>query len=171
MPATAKLRADAAIAAEFGRMAQVCWSSATAAASAPEAHRAFVDRYVEARFYGNCNCNCGCPCQFEDLPTQGHCRGFEVMEIDRGHFGETDLAGLRSAVLCVWPRPIIEGRGEMQAIIGERATPAQRRALQTVLHGGETEAARTHWWVFHAMSDTVHPTLYRPMTSRPTSRP
>ena len=32
-----------------------------------------------------------------------------------------------------------------------------------MLHGGETDEAATHWWVFHAMSDTIHPTLYRPI--------
>jgi hypothetical protein len=32
-----------------------------------------------------------------------------------------------------------------------------------VLHGGETEEARTHWWVFHAMSSTVHEPLYKPI--------
>ncbi len=40
---------------------------------------------------------------------------------------------------------------------------AQRAALDTILKGGETEEAATHWWVFHAMSKTVHETLYRPI--------
>jgi hypothetical protein len=49
----------------------------------------------------------------------------------------------------------------MQAIIDERASPAQREALNTILHGGETEEAANHWWVFSTMSDTHHPTLYK----------
>jgi hypothetical protein len=39
----------------------------------------------------------------------------------------------------------------------------QRKALATVLYGGETEEAKTHWWVFHAMSTTVHEPIFRPI--------
>jgi hypothetical protein len=49
----------------------------------------------------------------------------------------------------------------MQAVIDEHADECQRRALVTIAHGGETEEAKTHWWVFHAMSSTVHPPVFR----------
>lgn len=122
-----------------------------------------VDWYIEGVEYGNCNCDYSCPCQFEALPTQGHCRGVEAVEIERGHFGDTDLSGLRCAITYAWPGPIFEGKGEFQVIIDERATEEQRAALDVVLHGGETDEAATHWWVFHEMCDTVHPTLYAPI--------
>ena len=124
---------------------------------------ALVDWMIEGREFGNCNCAYGCPCQFEDVPTHGNCRGFEAVEIERGHFADTDLGGLRFVMLYAWPGPIYEGKGELQAIIDERAGPEQRRALETVLHGGETEEAKTHWWVFNAMSETIHPTLFEPI--------
>jgi hypothetical protein len=120
-----------------------------------------IDWYIEGPAFGNCNCIHGCPCQFEGLPTDGQCHGFEVLQITKGHFGDTDLAGLRCALVYAWPGPIFEGNGEMQAIIDHRANAKQRNALETVLHGGETNEAKTHWWVFHAMSSTVHPTLYK----------
>jgi hypothetical protein len=120
-----------------------------------------VDWYVEGVAFGNCNCDYGCPCQFESLPTHGHCRGFEVVRIDKGHFGEVSLDGLRVALIYAWPGPIFEGKGEMQAIIDERADAAQRQALVTILHGGETRDAATHWWVFHAMSSTVHEPVFK----------
>jgi hypothetical protein len=122
-----------------------------------------VDWYVEGVAFGNCNCDYGCPCQFESLPTHGHCRGFEVVRIDNGHFREVSLDGLRVALIYAWPGPIFEGNGEMQAIIDERADAAQRQALVTVLHGGETRDAATHWWVFHAMSSTVHEPVFKPI--------
>lgn len=122
-----------------------------------------VDWYVEGETYGNCNCAFGCPCQFEALPTYGDCRGFEVLRIDKGHFGEVDLSGLKIAMFYSWPGPIFEGKGELQAIIEEKATEAQREALETILHGKETEEAATHWWVFCEMSDTIHDTLYKPI--------
>ena len=51
----------------------------------------------------------------------------------------------------------------MQAIIDERADPAQRAALSAILHGEETREGATHWWVFRAMSSAVHETLFRPI--------
>lgn len=122
---------------------------------------AIVDWYVEGDAFGNCNCSYGCPCQFEALPTHGNCRGFEVLHIDKGHFEDTDLAGLRAAIVYAWPGPVFEGKGEMQVIIDENADEAQRSALEAVLCGEETEEAATHWWVYRAMCDTVHPTLYK----------
>ena len=122
-----------------------------------------VDWYVEGVSFGNCNCSYGCPCQFEALPTHGHCRGFEVFRVDKGHFGEVRLEGLKAAMLYGWPGPIFEGKGELQAVIDERADARQREALVKILHGEETEEAATHWWVFHAMSDKIHEPLYKPI--------
>ncbi|VXC17368.1 conserved hypothetical protein [Pseudomonas sp. 8AS] len=122
-----------------------------------------VEWYIDGVQFGSCNCIYACPCQFEGLPSQGHCRGFEVLRVERGHFAEVELAGLQAAILYAWPGPIFEGRGEMQLIIDERADAAQRAALGTVLQGGETSPGATHWWVFHAMSETVHAPLFLPI--------
>ena len=122
-----------------------------------------IDWYVEGIKFGNCNCDYACPCQFESLPTYGHCHGIEMIRIDRGHFGDVSLDGLHSVVQYQWPGPVYEGKGEMQAIIDSGASPEQRRALVAILHGAETKEAATHWWVFHAMSDTVHEPLFEPI--------
>ena len=103
---------------------------------------AYKDWYVEGPAFGNCNCGYSCPCQFEEDPTHGNCRGFEVMEITKGHFEDLELTGLKVAVLYAWPGPIYEGKGEMQLIIDPAASPAQRAALETVLTGGETDDQR-----------------------------
>jgi len=122
-----------------------------------------TDWYVEGIEFGSCNCSYGCPCQFEALPTHGHCRGFEVVRIDKGHFGDLQLAGLNVAMLYAWPGPIAEGNGELQAIVDERASPAQREALLKILLGEETDEGATHWWVYRAMSSTIHEPLVRPI--------
>lgn len=122
-----------------------------------------IDWYVEGAQYGGCNCAYGCPCQFEALPTQGHCRGFEVLRIDKGHFGDVTLDGLKVAIVYAWPGPVFEGKGEMQAIIDESADALQRDALTRIVHGEETEEAATHWWVYRTMSDTVHEPLFKPI--------
>jgi len=122
-----------------------------------------IDWYVEGIEFGSCNCIYACPCQFEALPTYGNCRGFEVLRIDRGHFGDVSLGGVNIALLYAWPGPIFEGRGEMQVIVDERADPRQRHALTRIVHGDETDEGATHWWVYRSMSDTLHETLVRPI--------
>lgn len=122
-----------------------------------------IDWYVEGIEFGNCNCRYGCPCQFEDLPSNGHCQGFEVVHIDKGHFGDTNLTGLKVALIYAFPGAVFEGNGEMLAIIDERADAAQREALKTIVYGGETDEAATHWWVYHAMSSKVHEPLLKPI--------
>jgi len=122
-----------------------------------------IDWYVAGLQFGSCSCAYGCPCQFEALPTHGYCEGFEAVRIDTGHFGDVDLSGTSVAAFYSWPGPIFEGKGRFQAIIGEGATAEQCDALTKVLHGEETVEAATHWWVFHAMSDTVYETLVRPI--------
>ena len=122
-----------------------------------------VDWYIEGVEFGSCNCDYGCPCQFESLPTKGHCRGFEVVRIDKGHFGTVQLGGLCAGLLYAWPGPIYEGNGDIQAIIDERADAEQRKALASVLYGGDTNEGATHWWVYRTMSSTVHPPLFKPI--------
>lgn len=125
---------------------------------------ASVDWYIEGVEVSNCNCDHACPCQFESpRPTQGHCRGFAAVHVEKGHFGDVALDGLGAALLYAWPGPIYKGNGECQAIIDERADDRQRDALTTILYGGETDAGATHWWVYRTMSSTVHPPLFGPI--------
>jgi hypothetical protein len=125
-----------------------------------------IDWSIEAVSFGNCNCDYGCPCQFERRPSHGSCQGFEAGKIDNGYFAEAVLDGLCYAVLYAWPGAIYEGNGSMQIVIDERANEAQRNALVTVLSGGETDEAKTHWWVFRAMSTKVHPPIFKPFEFR-----
>ena len=121
-----------------------------------------VDWYIEGIEVSNCNCDYACPCQFESRrPTHGDCRGFAAVRIDKGYFGEVALDGLGSALLYAWPGPIYEGDGECQAVIDERADGKQRDALAAIMYGEETDKGATHWWVYRAMSSTVHPPLFK----------
>lgn len=122
-----------------------------------------IEWYIEGPAYGNCNCDWSCPCQFESLPTHGNCRGFEAVHIVKGHFGDVQLDGLKAVMLYAWPGPVFEGKGELQAIIDEGADNAQREALLAILYGEHTNEAATHWWVYRAMSETVHDPLFKPI--------
>jgi hypothetical protein len=122
-----------------------------------------VDWYIEGVEVSNCNCDYACPCQFESpRPTHGHCRGFAAVRIDKGHFGDVVLDGLCAALLYGWPGPIFQGNGECQAVVDQRADDKQRAALAAIVYGKETREGATHWWVYTAMSSTVHPPLFEP---------
>jgi hypothetical protein len=122
-----------------------------------------VDWEIKGRAFGNCNCSYGCPCQFNALPTDGTCRAAVGYQIDEGHFGDVKLDGVRAAGLYSWPGAVHEGRGTMQLIVDESASPEQRDALLTIMQGQETEPMATMWSVFTAMCDTVIEPLSKPI--------
>jgi hypothetical protein len=82
--------------------------------------------------------------------------------IEEGSFNETKLDGLDWALLLYWPGEIAQGEGKEQAIIDERADPAQREALKKILHG-ESTAGVTHFVVYNSTMSTVLDTLYAPI--------
>jgi len=122
-----------------------------------------IEWNIKGESYGSCNCDHCCPCQFEGLPSQGHCGGFEVFRVAEGYFGDVNLAGVTAAVVYAWPGPIFEGGGTTQAIIDPAASPEQRDAILRIIRGEETKEATSVWWVFFTMSDTVLDTLYLPI--------
>ncbi|WP_210092663.1 DUF1326 domain-containing protein [Ruegeria sp. HKCCSP346] len=118
---------------------------------------------IQAEELANCNCNFGCPCQFSVLPSHGNCEAVVVFDIQSGHYGETDLGGLRAAGVYHWPGPIHEGNGQMQLIIDDSATAEQRAALQAIMTGQDTDEMATFWYVFSAMAPLKHETLFVPI--------
>ena len=116
---------------------------------------------IKGREFGNCNCDYSCPCQFNALPSNGHCRGLAVYDIEAGFHGTTRLDGLRAAGIFRWPGPIHEGKGEGVHIIDQRATPAQREALSRILRGEDTEPFATVFSVFASTCDRLHQTAVR----------
>jgi hypothetical protein len=85
------------------------------------------------------------------------------MQIDKGHFGDVSLDGLRWGILGAWPAAIHLGNGKFQTIIDERANPKQRQAIETVSHGGETDPGSLIWQVFSTTVTELLPTLYKPI--------
>jgi len=118
---------------------------------------------MEGFEFVNCNCAWGCPCQFNGLPTEGHCRAFGFGQIDRGHFGDVPLDGLRWGILAAWPNAIHLGNGKLQTIVEERADARQRKAIEAITHGGETDPGSLIWQVFSTTVTEFLPTLYKPV--------
>ena len=113
--------------------------------------------------YGNCNCNWGCPCQFGAPTTHGNCEAVVAGHVEEGNFNETKLDGLDWALLLHWPGEIADGNGTEQAIIDERADPAQREGLRKILHGESTTSGMTHFFVYNSTMLSVLETLYAPI--------
>lgn len=115
---------------------------------------------IEARELVNCNCSYGCPCQFNALPTQGFCEAIGAMIIDRGHYGETRLDGLKVAILFRWPGPVHEGKGHGQVVIESRASEAQREGLLKILSGQDTDPFATVFAVFATTMEKVYDPIF-----------
>jgi hypothetical protein len=123
----------------------------------------YVDWVMKGTEFVNCNCAWGCPCQFNGLPTHGDCRAFGFIHIDTGHFGGVRLDGLRWGIVGSWPGAIHLGNGRLQTIIDERANAEQRRGIEAVSHGRETEPGSLIWQVFSTTVTEFLPTLYKPI--------
>lgn len=115
-----------------------------------------VEWEIHGMEFGACNCAYGCPCQFNARPTHGHCRAISFTQIDRGYFGDANLAGLRMAFAAIWPGAVHEGNGAYLPIIDQRAGPAERTALHSILTGRETDTLATSFALYSAMCSTVH---------------
>ncbi len=123
----------------------------------------YVEWVMQGAEFVNCNCSWGCPCQFNSLPTHGHCRAFCFVQIEQGRFVDRPLDGLRWGILAAWPGAIHHGNGKLQTIIDERANPGQRKAIEAVSHGRETDPGSLIFQVFSTTITEFLPTLYKPI--------
>lgn len=58
------------------------------------------DWVLKADYVDACSCDLTCPCIFGGSPTHDFCKGATLVEINEGHFGDFDLAGV--TVLAVY---------------------------------------------------------------------
>ncbi|MGN6704313.1 MAG: DUF1326 domain-containing protein [Burkholderiaceae bacterium] len=117
---------------------------------------------LQGEWLKNCTCAWGCPCDFNARPTRGDCHGFVGMRIATGHFEDTALDGLCFVVVVHFPGALHEGNGEAQAVIDERATPAQRDALFRIL-SGEYSAEGTLFHIFSLIVTAMHDPVFAPI--------
>lgn len=122
-----------------------------------------VDWRIQGYDVTNCNCAWGCPCQFMSPPTHGNCHAGVFFQIERGHFGETSLAGLAFGGLFAWPNAIHMGNGQAQPVIDVRANDAQRGALLKIMSGEETEPGATIFNVFSTTYSKVYEPIFKPI--------
>jgi len=87
----------------------------------------------------SCNCDYLCPCVYTNPQgpvTYDHCTAALVFRIDAGSYGDTELDGLKFALLIRSGKVMADGNWVFAGVVDERADDAQRRALAAIV-GGE----------------------------------
>lgn len=115
---------------------------------------------IEGAWFKNCNCDPGCPCDFNQAPTHGNCEGIIGMRIDKGHFGDVPLDGVKWAGAAYWPGRIDEGDGHIVPIVDEAADSDQRNAILTLVSG---QAGGTLFEIFSAVCPHVREPVFAPI--------
>ena len=83
-----------------------------------------------------CNCAIGCPCNFGSDPTLGYCEGVLTWLIREGNYGDLKIAKDLAVVLIIhWEGNVFEKNREFGFLIDDRASPAEREALQNIFTG------------------------------------
>ena len=108
----------------------------------------------------NCNCAYGCPCQFNARPTHGFCEAMGAIAIDKGHYGDVRLDGMKIGVVFQWPGAIHEGKGKCQPIVDVKASVQQREALLKIMSGQDTEPFATMFAVFATTVENVFDPIF-----------
>jgi len=94
---------------------------------------------LAGEYMESCNCAYLCPCVYtnpQGPATSEHCIALLVYRIDRGHYGETPLDGLKFAMVIRSGRVMADGNWLYAGVIDEAASEPQRQAL-TAIVGGE----------------------------------
>jgi hypothetical protein len=93
--------------------------------------------WMKGDWFDVCSCNIACPCGFAQAPTNNHCEGVMAYHIREGGYGDVKVDGLNVIAVVVfdgnaWAK---ESKVSLGIFMDERATAAQRDALQKVFSG------------------------------------
>lgn len=99
---------------------------------------------IKGEYLENCNCEFLCPCLLGPRgarggalarPTEGHCDVPLIFQIEAGEYGAVRLDGTHAVLIIYTPGPMGEGNWTMGLYLDERATAAQRTALEAIFTG------------------------------------
>jgi hypothetical protein len=86
-------------------------------------------------YFESCNCEVNCPCFFGTLANYDSCDVGLAWHIANGRYGETALDGLNFAVALRTPKRMSDGNWTVAIYLDQRATRAQRLALERMVSG------------------------------------
>src|SRR5574341_370125 len=93
--------------------------------------------WAKGLLFENCNCRllCHCHVAFKQAADEERCIGPWAIHIEDGAYGAVPLDGQNIFVMGDSPRLMIKGGWTQAIYLDERASPAQREALETILTG------------------------------------
>ena len=85
-----------------------------------------------------CQCIVFCPCEFQSTPSFNHCEDTSVLSIQKGHYGDVKLDGLRVCVVSQSPegQRMADAKGSFKfahIYVPQTATDAEAKALAEVV--------------------------------------
>ena len=86
----------------------------------------------------SCNCEVFCPCVLslgKSAPTEGYCQTWAAVRIDEGHFGSTDLAGIKFGFMAEIPGRLGRGNWTVALFVDDKASAHQTKALTWIMTG------------------------------------
>jgi hypothetical protein len=86
----------------------------------------------------SCNCEVFCPCVLslgKSAPTEGYCQTWAAVRIDEGHFGGTDLAGIKFGFMAEIPGRLGRGNWTVALFVDDKASAYQTKALTWIMTG------------------------------------
>jgi hypothetical protein len=93
---------------------------------------------LSGQYFETCSCTVLCPCiisQATATPTEGYCDAVLAFHIERGGADGVDLAGLSAVVALHTNGPMANGQGRRAIVLDQRASDAQREALERIFTG------------------------------------
>jgi len=93
---------------------------------------------MRGEYAESCNCDYLCPCIYtnpQGPATNDQCTAAMVFRIDRGSCGNTQLDGLKFALLIRSGKVMADGNWVFAGVVDERADESQRQTLTTIVSG------------------------------------
>src|SRR5690242_17713682 len=89
---------------------------------------------LDGEYFESCNCELLCPCLLTrgSRPTEGHCDVVVAFRVKSGRYDKTDLSGLNAVTVIYTPGIMTDGKWTMGSYVDERASEAQRAALEKI---------------------------------------
>jgi hypothetical protein len=93
---------------------------------------------MHGEYMESCNCDYLCPCVYTNPQgpvTYDHCTAALVFRIDAGKYGNTQLDGLKFALVIRSGRVMADGNWVFAGVVDDNADEAQRQALAAIVSG------------------------------------
>ena len=92
---------------------------------------------LKGSYFETCSCELMCPCNmsFDHGATYDYCRVTLVFNISEGEIEDTDVSGLKLAVIADTPKVMTEGNWRLGMFVDEGATDEQVEKLTAVFGG------------------------------------